>query len=443
MPSYIANSPVHLDGKTLEGGGQLLRLALSVSSLTHIPVHITDIRGNRGPKGKAGGLKAAHLAGAEWLANATRAETEGMQLKSRELIFRPSTTRRKDGNKDDGGKTSEGIWKYVYHAGLIAGKVLIRRDSHISMSTPGSIFLIFQAILPVILFSNPPVDPSTSSVTTAGDSNNPSTPVRITIQGGTNDSNAPSFEYIDQVLLPMLSAKVGIPPITMRLERRGWTQGRPEVGSVAFDLTPLTPGTTLPAFDFTDRGEVTKIHVSILASPVATRDAIRDKVIEKLLKQRPDVEILFPVNEDSRDSRRLCLLLVAETSSGYRLGRDWLYDRKTSSPKAVDDLVSKVVDGLEQELAHGGCVDEYLQDQLVVFQALAKGSSFVDCGYGEEASLHTKTVRWVVEQILGVKFNERGMCAGIAYKVCENDWKRAEAGGDEGLTRDMVKGLTI
>lgn len=64
MPSP-GKAPIHLDGTTLEGGGQLLRVALSLSALTHVPVHITNIRGNRGKKGQAGGLKTAHLAAAQ------------------------------------------------------------------------------------------------------------------------------------------------------------------------------------------------------------------------------------------------------------------------------------------------------------------------------------------------------------------------------------------
>lgn len=472
MPSP-GNTPIHLDGTTLEGGGQLLRVALSLSALTHVPVHITNIRGNRAHKGQAGGLKAAHLAAAQWLAKACEAETQGLVIKSRELIFRPSRVNGIIYGKTKGDESLDRLWKNVYDENN--GKVIIRRESYIPMSTPGSIFLIFQAILPFILFSKPhsPSGSCISTTSAAGAAvSNYGTPVRITIQGGTNDTNSPSLEYVDQVLLPMLSAKVGIPPIVMKLESRGWIHGRPEVGSVTFNIIPLKPRSVLPTFSFTNRGEITKIHVSILASPAATRDAIREKVIARILSNRPDVEILFPVNEDTRDSRRLCLLLVAETSNGYRLGRDWLYDRKLTkgssqaTTKVVDELVSMVVNGLEEELAHGGCVDEYLQDQLVVFQALAEGSASVDYGNknkngkgkgkGKEVvNLHTKTVQWVAEEILGVKFgsNSNGGAAaagstcekGCGYVTGENNWERAadietaEEEQEEGLVDELEK----
>lgn len=437
MPSSPRKVPIHLDGTTLEGGGQLVRVALSLSALTLVPVNITNIRGKRGRKGQAGGLKTAHLAAAQWLAKACEAETQGLVIKSQELVFKPSKVPvtgmiyGADQTKVD-DESLGGLWKNVYEDGRNNGKP-IRRESYIPMSTPGSIFLIFQAILPFILFSKSTHSPSGSTSTTSttaaatAGAADCDTPVRITIEGGTNDTNAPSLEYVDQVLLPMLSSKVGIPPIVMKLEARGWTHGRPEVGKVTFDITPLKPRSVLPPFSFTNRGEITKIHVSILASPAATRDAIRDKVIARILAKWPDLEILFPVDEDTRDSRRLCLLLVAETSNGYRLGRDWLYDRKltlttttkegsssqTTTTKVVEELVSRVINDLEGEIGHGGCVDEYLQDQLVVFQALAEGkTSVVDYGKnkndnGKElvSSLHTRTVQWVAEEILGVKFS--------------------------------------
>lgn len=40
-------APIRLDGRTGEGGGQLVRMAISLASLTSQPVSITNIRGNR------------------------------------------------------------------------------------------------------------------------------------------------------------------------------------------------------------------------------------------------------------------------------------------------------------------------------------------------------------------------------------------------------------
>lgn len=412
--------PTHLEGTTFEGGGQLLRVALSFSSLTGVPVHISNIRGKRGPKsapGKAGGLKPAHLAGAEWLAKVTGAETTGLKVQSRELIFRPD--RRCNKGKD----LINDVWKEIYDD---SGRI-VRLDSHISMSTPGSIFSVLQAILPYILFSAPQVPLGTSSSEKIHDV----VPVRITIEGGTNVSKSPSFEYADQVLLPMLNLKAGIPALSMKLARRGWSQGRVEVGSVTFDINPLPHGTSLSSFSFTERGELAKVHVSILAPGTNIRQDIREKVTKHVLHRHPGIEILFPVDEDSKHLKRVYLLLVAETTSGYRFGRDWLFDRKCDLAKVTDELVLRVVNDVDEELDHEGCVDEYLQDQLVIFQALSQGKSIVDLGKGTKPSLHTQTVRWVGQEILNLNFDGEGACEGISFEIGEKYWERqnSERGG--------------
>lgn len=428
LPSedIITCAPTHLDGTTLEGGGQLLRVALSLSSLTGLPIHITNIRGKRGPKStpeKGGGMKPAHLAGAEWLARATGAKTIGLEVKSRELVFRPAGEGMAGGDggsrpegKDPGRGSGEGVWKGIYDE---AGK-LVRRDSYISMSTPGSIFLVLQAILPYILFSGLLATPGMPDL----ENTHHTVPIQITIQGGTNVSNSPSFEYIDQVLLPMLNLKAGLPHLSMKLNSRGWSQGRVDVGSVTFHVNPLQHGSYLSPFSFTDRGELAKIHVSVLAPSTKIRMNIREKVIEQLLHRYPDVEIVFPLDEDSKHPKRLYLLLVAEMSSGIRLGRDWLFDRKSELLKVTNQLVLRVVEELVKELAHGGCVDEYLQDQLVVFQALARGKAMINYGKETEPSLHTQTVRWVGQKMLDLKFDGEGACEGISFKSGEKYYER-------------------
>jgi RNA 3'-terminal phosphate cyclase (ATP) len=91
----------------------------------------------------------------------------------------------------------------------------------------------------------------------------------------------------------------------------------------------------------------------------------------------------------------------------YKLGRDWLYDRKVRSPEqTATELVDRVSHDLYAEWSSGAYVDEHMRDQLVVFQALAEGESFTFGGSaatGEPrvASLHAKTAEWVVEQLSG------------------------------------------
>ena len=404
--------PVHLDGTTLEGGGQLLRLALSLSSLTHIPIHITDIRGKRGSysaPGSAGGLKPGHLAGAKWLAEATHASTEGMEVKSRELIFRPGNIRDEvmPNDSQTGPNAPESVWTDIYESGKI-----IRRESQIPCSTPGSIMLVLQAILPYLIFGPAShVEGVESAV-----------PLQVSIQGGTNVSSSPSFEYVSQILLPSLSQMLGIPPISSTLHKRGWSTGRSEIGRATFVILPPTLNSVLPASVISERGDLSKVYVSILAPDAQARSSIKENVIKQLLAYEPEIEIQFPVDENSGHEKRIYLLLVAETTNGHRLGRDWLYDMKTKGvplSKTCDNLVAKVVKDLKRELKHGGCVDEFMQDQLVVFQALAGGRTRIDCGK-QEASLHTMTARWVVERILDIAFNQDGQCEGVAYRAGED-----------------------
>ena len=453
-----SHSTIHLDGTTLEGGGQLLRLALSLSSLTKLPVHLSNIRGKRGSwsnPGDAGGLKPAHLAGAVWLAQATRSETIGMSVKSRDLVFKPSTDHQKGLRLADANDSTESrsggqewwdkdpnndVWEDIYEDGI-----LVRRESHIPMSTPGSIFLVLQAILPFILFSSSLTNRDGYKASILSDQAQ-AVPIRLKIEGGTNAFHSLSFEYASQVLFPMLSLKLGIDLISMKLHCRGWSMGRAAVGSVTFDIMPFKPGTVLNAFSFEERGSIVSFHVSILASTPSARRLIRDLVIERLSGLYPDSNIDFPVDEDSKHTKRLYLLIVAETSNGYRLGRDWLFDRKIKDDKInanVKELVGKVFVDLKHELAHGGCVDEYMQDQLVVFQALSRGESFVDAGQGKEGnSLHTQTARWVVEQILGIGF-AKGGCKGIGFQAGQSNWKRAVSEDSIAAVEEDVRKLEI
>lgn len=67
------------------------------------------------------------------------------------------------------------------------------------------------------------------------------------------------------------------------------------------------------------------------------------------------------------------------------------------------------------------CVDAHVQDQLIIFMALAKGLSRLRCT--SPLTLHTKTAIYIAEHLTDAKFNiiEDGStviieCNGIGYE---------------------------
>lgn len=80
------SNPISIQGSTLEGGGQVIRLSVALSALTGIPIHIYDIRAKRAG---GGGLGEQHLTSVKWLAAACGAKLTGATLGSRTLVFEP------------------------------------------------------------------------------------------------------------------------------------------------------------------------------------------------------------------------------------------------------------------------------------------------------------------------------------------------------------------
>ncbi|KAF2139048.1 uncharacterized protein K452DRAFT_360782 [Aplosporella prunicola CBS 121167] len=383
---------VLLDGTTLEGGGQLLRMALGLAALTTRPIRITDIRGKR--RGGSG-LKLQHLAAVHWFENAAYAQTLGAEKGSRNLDFFPDT------GPDSRAKA--------------------HMAEEVDIGSPGSIGLVFQAILPFIVFLG-----HTKSTE----------PFRVCIRGGTNVSLSPSLEYIQQVLLPTL-LRIGLPPITVQLGDRCWAGPSQERGSVIFEITPLPLGMSLPAFTFRDRGDIESIKATILAPSSCYFQAEREihEAIQTwfpaLAKESLSIEL-----SDSGKASHLYLLLVATSTKGYKIARDWLYNKKVVSlPRAITLLIRQVSSELAAEINHGGCVDEYMRDQLVIFQALSSGYSSVDGGKDNSGknvvpSLHTQTAKWVAQRLLGVHFDEEGGCHGVGLAAGEQFSKRENSRGD-------------
>lgn len=373
--------PKHLLGTHLEGGGQIIRNSLVLCSLLLQPLTITKIRGGR-PNG--GGLKSQHLAGVNWLSRATGSPTAGAEKGSRTLRFLP------------GAHVRDGVVVDV------------------DIGTPGSITLLLQAILPYLLFRG-----GEEGV------------LEVVVHGGTNVEHSPSVDYFQHVLFPMLNRWVlrRQPELAMVVERRCWGSAK-ELGLVRFSVPVLRRGERIAAFEMVGRGGVAKIFARMVV-PEKEQEAFR-RCLDAALRREDwasgPVEIEIAPNEDSGGGKKLYLMLVAHTVGGFRLAVDVKYDsgehRRSARglPREVF-MVEKCIRQLKRELDHGGCADEFLQDQLVVFQALAEGLSRVDIGRTEEegmvgGSLHTRTANWVVEELCGKKYETvDGMMSveGIGY----------------------------
>lgn len=412
-------------------------------------------------------MKAQHLTAVKWLGRACGARVKGLGLKSKNVVFGPgwraweseSSQGLSEGYGGGGAEEGEGdLVRGVERLGLegAEAEVMEKEDGSIEVvtiqdgyldpgfwdirqTTPGSVNLVFQAILPFLLFDGVSLTGFEASATQAG---GPPATITVRIIGGTNVSNSPSYEYFDQVLFPVLE-KIGIPRIGRELVARGWAQGAPmRLGCVQYTVTPLTEA--LPAFQLTERGDIESVHATVLA-PAETESQFRDMLEDEVSRYRGVIfggedagDIPLTVSfEDSKHAKRYYVLLVATTTTGMKLGRDLLYSNSKGmdTSHTVKHIVRTVTKDLITEIQKGGCVDEHLKDQLIVFQALAEGRCRVYPGKevgskgrdGELATpnLHAATAMWVVSQMVhgGSKWlkrwelvwDEEDCCVGLGF----------------------------
>lgn len=173
-----------LDGSQGEGGGQILRSALTLSMITGIPFRIENIRAGRAKPG----LLRQHLTAVSAAAAICGADVSGNAAGLQRLEFKPGTIR--------GG------------------------DYRFDIGTAGSCTLVLQTVLPALWFAD---GPST-----------------VTVTGGTHNGSAPPADFLIRSWLPLMQ-RMGA-ETQIELVRHGfYPAGGGEVRAAIRQVTALRP----------------------------------------------------------------------------------------------------------------------------------------------------------------------------------------------------------
>ncbi len=196
---------ITIDASQGEGGGQVLRTAISLSSITGKAVTLEGIRGGRAKPG----LMRQHLTGVRAAAQITGATTRGAELNSQTLAFEPGPIR--------------------------AG------DYDVAVGTAGSTVLVAQTVLPILAFAGAPSS--------------------LTVSGGTHVKWSPSFEFFARSFLPQVGA-MGLEARAELLDHGFYPAGG---GRIRVDVEPWAERRALA---LTGRGDTLGLHADVVLANV-------------------------------------------------------------------------------------------------------------------------------------------------------------------------------
>ncbi|ELV10511.1 RNA 3'-terminal phosphate cyclase [Tupaia chinensis] len=168
-------------------------------------------------------------------------------------------------------------------------------------------------------------------------------------------------------------------------------------------IVRMSPVKQLNPINLTDRGSVTKIYGRAFVAGVLPFKVAKDMAAAAVRCIRKEIRDLFvsiqPVQEpkDQAFGNGNGIIIIAETSTGCLFAGSSLGKRGVSADKVGIEAAEMLL----ANLRHGGTVDEYLQDQLIVFMALANGVSRIKTG---PVTLHTQTAIHFAEQLAKAKF---------------------------------------
>lgn len=328
---------IEIDGSYGEGGGQILRTALSLSCLFKRPIRIFNIRKKR----KKPGLLPQHLATVKALQLLSSARVEGTEIGSENLYFEPY-------------KISSGNFFY-------------------DIGTAGSTLLVFQAILPCLIFAE-------------GKS-------FITLKGGTNVPFSPSYHYVNGVFRHFLNM-IGV-NFTLSIDSYGFY---PKGGGVI--RAEVEPVKRIKSLKGVNRGRLLKIigksGVANLPQSIAERQ--KRGFIENI--SDIDVPVLIDIEEVNSLGKGTFLYIEAQ------------YERSCAGFAGLGEI-GKRAEIIGQEVAKdfirynrsNAFLDPHMADQILIYLFLGKkGSEFTT----SQITGHLITNLWVINRFIDRKYEIEG-----------------------------------
>lgn len=210
----------------------------------------------------------------------------------------------------------------------------------VDLITAGSVTLCTQCILPYLL-------------TLKSQSN-------VHIIGGTHVMKSPSFDYLDRVFLPTMKS-IGY-DIKAVLKNPGYfPRGG---GRVDLYVNPLHSTSQFKHFEMMERGNLLRTWAILNVTP-------------KMKHMIPEFK-----NRISQDTRDIEIRIVSFACVEYFLqfenchaGFSNLAEGRNPQPNQVFDGITHVQSEMQQFLTSNAVLDHWLQDQLVIYMALAKEQS--------------------------------------------------------------------
>ena len=300
-----------IDGSYGEGGGQILRTAVSLSVLTKKPVEISNIRANRPNPG----LKAQHYVAIKSVEELCRGKSEGLEIGSSHLVFKP-------------GEIKGGKYKF-------------------DIGTAGSIPLVFQTCL-------------LSSIKTHE-------PIAIQVKGGTDVKWSPSWDYFNCIFLNLLQ-KMGI-SVNTQLMKRGYY---PKGGGEAM-LTINPSKDILPLF-LHGKQKFSKvngiINIANLPNEISTR--MKHAAIKALIKKNLTTDI--KIEEKPSPSTGIGITLWVQSNDAV-LGSTILGEKGVPAERVGENAALQIL----KDIDAGATIDVHAFDQILPYFVIAqeKGSTCV------------------------------------------------------------------